>query len=155
MKLTENFTLAEFEKSETASRRGIDNRTPDDAIRENLKALCVKVLQPVRDHFQQTVRINSGYRCHELTRAVGSSTRSQHCLGEAADIEIMGLSNYELAEWIRDNVDFDQLILENYTKGDPNSGWVHVSFCSHKQRKQVLTAVFNVGKAEYTPGLNA
>ena len=157
MNLTQNFTLAEFEKSRTAEHKGIDNRCPDPTHQLNLKALCEHVLQPLRDHFGKPVKLNSGYRCKELNREMnkGKDRPSQHCRGEAADIEIMGMSNHYLAEWIRDNRPFDQLILENHTPGDPNSGWVHVSYCSHKQRKMVLTATFTGGKAQYAPGLIA
>ena len=152
--LTPNFALSEFEKSATAIRKGIDNRIQESEQGENLQVLCEMVLQPIRGHFGKPVRVNSGYRCPALSKFIGSD-RSQHCKGEAADIEIAGLSNYDLAEWIRDNLPFDQLILEGHMKGDPNSGWVHVSYCRHKERKQVLTAVFKGGKPTYFGGLQA
>ena len=154
MKLTANFSTVEFEHSDDAISKGIDNTIHDSGIAINLRALAENILQPVRDHFRKRVRINSGYRCAALNKAQGSSSKtSQHMRGEAADIEIMGLSNHVLAEWIRDNLPFDQLILENHQTGDPNSGWVHVSYCRDRQRKMVLTATFKGGKAKYTPGL--
>ena len=156
MKLTTNFALAEFTKSATAEREGIDNTPDEDSdVFKNLRYLAENILQPIRDHFGKPVRLNSGYRGPELNACVGGSKRSQHCKGEAADIEIMGMSNRLLAKWIRDNLQFDQLILEGHKVGDPNSGWVHVSYRRHDQRKDVLTATFIDGKAKYTPGLGA
>ena len=139
MQLSENFSLNEFTKSDTAVRKGIDN-TPNDVHLENMKALCENVLQKVRSHFGKSVRITSGYRSSELCEAIGSSSKSQHAKGQAADFEITGIDNKDLAIWIRDNVDFDQLILEFYTEGDPNSGWVHCSYSSTSNRKEVLSA---------------
>ena len=110
MQLSDNFSLNEFTKSDTAVRKGIDN-TPNDVHLENMKALCENVLQKVRSHFGKSVRITSGYRSPELCEAIGSSSRSQHAKGQAADFEITGIDNKDLAIWIRDNVDFDQLIL--------------------------------------------
>ena len=160
MKLTMNFDLEEFTKSSTAEREGINNTPAEgsDAV-ENLRDLAVRILQPIRDHFGKPVRLNSGYRGPELNACVGGAKSSQHCSGEAADIEIMGVSNRVLAEWIRDNLSFDQLILEGHKPGDLNSGWVHVSYCGHKpeieQRQDVYTATFESGKASYASGLNA
>jgi hypothetical protein len=133
---------------------GLDN-TPDDAALENLKTLCEKVLQPVRDHFGKSVTVNSGYRSPESNAAVGGSKTSDHCKGQAADIEIDGLPNPELAKWIMDNLDYTQLILEFYTQGQPNSGWVHVSYDPNNLKKQELTAVKVAGKTQYLQGLQA
>ena len=127
MKLTENFTLQELIKSQTALRKGINNKPASPDIVVNLQTLCEKVLQPVREHFGKPVTVNSGYRCPKLNKAIGSSSKSQHTKGLAADIEIPGVSNKELAEYIESNLPFDQLILEFYNGVDPNSGWVHVS----------------------------
>ena len=140
MRLSANFTLAEFTKSQTATRKGLDN-TPGDEHLENAKALFENVVQPVRDNFGVTV-INSGYRGPALNEAVGGSNKSQHCTG-----------NYDVAKWIEDNCDFDQLILEFYTPGIPDSGWVHVSYKSEGNRKSVLTAMKENGKTVYKPGL--
>ena len=153
MKLSENFTMAEFTKSQTAERKGIDN-TPEGDHLEAAKALFENVVQKVRDHFGPTV-INSGYRSPELNEAVGGSSRSQHCKGEAADIEVPGTANGDLARWIADNLDFDQLILEFYTPGIPDSGWVHVSYKSDgDNRKECLTAARINGKTQYLEGIN-
>ena len=152
MRLSKNFTLQEFTKSQTATRLGLDN-TPSDIHLENAEMLFEYVVQPVRDHFGPTV-INSGYRGEELNKAVGGSSKSQHCKGEAVDIECPGVPNAEVAEWIRDNLSFDQLILEFYTVGIPDSGWVHVSYLDPDvNRKSVLTAVKEDGKTVYKIGI--
>ena len=118
MNLSANFTLKELTKSDTATRLGLDN-TPDEDTIENLKLLCEKVLQPVREHFGQSVTVNSGYRSPESNAAVGGSKTSDHCKGQAADIEINGVANPDLAQWIMDNLEYTQLILEFYTQGQP------------------------------------
>lgn len=118
----------------------------------NATALFRNVVQKVRDQFGVTV-INSGYRGEALNKAVGGSSTSQHCKGEAVDIECPGTSNYDVAKWIEDNLDFDQLILEFITLGIPDSGWVHVSYKSEGNRKQSLTAMKEDGKTVYKPGL--
>lgn len=152
MNLTANFTLAEMIKSETALRHDMDN-TPGEVEIENLKALCENVLQPVRDHFQRGVKVNSGFRHPEVNAKVGGSKTSDHCKGQAADIEITGVANGDLAQWIVDNLDFRQVILEFYTPGVPDSGWVHVSYVAGDNKKQVLTATKQAGKTVYLPGL--
>jgi zinc D-Ala-D-Ala carboxypeptidase len=139
MQLTNNFTLAELCKSQTALRKGIDNLPKDPDTVAKMQTLAEEILQPVRDKFGPTV-INSGYRCKKLNTAIGGSKKSQHCFGEAADIEVPTISNRDLAEWIKNNLDFDQLILEFYNGKDPSSGWVHVSYKNKDDnRKQVLT----------------
>jgi hypothetical protein len=154
MKLSDNFTLAEFIKSQTALRLDIDN-TPDEEHLESAMALFGVVVQPVRDHFGPTT-INSGYRGPELNKAVGGSSKSQHCKGEAVDIECPGVANYDIAKWIEDNLEYDQLILEFYTPGIPDSGWVHVSYKdSDDNRKQSLTAMKENGRTVYKTGLIA
>jgi hypothetical protein len=154
MNLTANFTLAEMTKSETALRHDMDN-TPGEQEIAALKLLCEKVLQPVRDHYGKGVKVNSGFRHPEVNAKVGGSKTSDHCRGQAADIEIPGVANAELAEWIRDNLEFRQLILEFYTPGIHDSGWVHVSYVAEDNKKQVLTAVKRDGKTVYLPGLEA
>ena len=151
MKLTENFSLKELTSSQTAERKGIDN-TPSTEHQENLKRLCETILQRIRDHFGQVVSISSGYRSPELCVAIGSSTKSQHASGCAADFEIFGVSNKELADYINENLDYDQLILE-YWKGEeePNSGWVHCSFTLNGNRKQYLRAYKENGSTKYEP----
>ena len=148
MKLSENFSLLELTKSQTAERKGIDN-TPGTEHQENLKKLCENVLQPVRDHFERVVSVSSGYRSQELCLAIGSKTTSQHAKGMAADFEIFGLSNKELADWINENLDYDQLILEYWKESDPNSGWVHCSFHEGDNRRQYLRAYKEDGKTKY------
>ena len=154
MNLSANFTLKELTKSDTATRLGLDN-TPDEATIENLKLLCQEVLQPIRDHFGKSVTVNSGFRSPESNAAVGGSKTSDHCLGRAADIEIDGISNPDLAHWIMDNLDYTQLILEFYTQCQPNSGWVHVSYDPNNIKMQELTAVKVAGKTTYLAGLVA
>ena len=154
MNLSKNFTLAEMTKSETALRHDMDN-TPGEKEIGNLKLLCEKVLQPIRDHYGKGVKVNSGFRHPEVNAKVGGSKTSDHCLGQAADIEIPGVPNAELAEWIRDNLEFRQLILEFYTPGIPDSGWVHVSYVAEDNKKQVMTATKKDGKTVYLPGLVA
>ena len=150
MKLSNNFSLSELTKSQTAERKGIDN-TPSTEHQENLKRLCETILQPIRDHFGQVVSVSSGYRSVELCVAIGSSTGSQHAKGEAADFEIFGVSNKELADWINKNLTYDQLILEYWNESDPNSGWVHCSFTLNGNRKQYLRAYKENGSTKYEP----
>jgi len=152
--LTKNFTLEELTKSETALRFGMDN-TPNDEQLANMVALCECVLQPIRDHFGKGVKVNSGFRDPEVNAKVGGSKTSDHCKGMAADIEIPGIANAELAKWIVDNLEFRQTILEFYTPGIPDSGWVHVSYNPGDNKKQVLTATKQNGKTAYLPGLVA
>ena len=156
MNLSKNFTLSELTKSETAIRLDIDN-TPNDEQIESLRLLCENILQPVRDHFGKPVRISSGFRCAELNSspAVGGSKTSDHCKGQAVDFEIDGVPNPELAEWIESNLKYTQLILEFYTQGQPNSGWVHASFNPENLKGQSLTATKIAGKTQYLPGLVA
>lgn len=154
MQLSKNFSLEELTKSETALRHDMDN-TPGEAEIENLKLLVEKVLQPVREYYARGVKVNSGFRHPDVNAKVGGSKTSDHCKGLAADIEIPGIPNYELAYWISKNLDFTQLILEFYTSGVPDSGWVHVSYDPSNLKKQELTAVKQGGKTVYLPGLVA
>lgn len=154
MNLTANFSLAEMIKSETALRHDMDN-TPGETEIANLKALAENVLQPIRDHFGKGVKVNSGFRHPEVNAKVGGSKTSDHCQGQAADIEIPGVANADLAQWIVDNLGFRQVILEFYTPGIPDSGWVHVSYVEGDNKKQVLTATKQNGKTVYLPGLVA
>ena len=154
MNLTANFSLHELTKSETALRMGFDN-TPGEKEIAALKLLAEKVLQPVRDHFGNGVKCNSGFRSAESNAAVGGSRTSDHVKGQAADIEIPGVPNHELAEYIAQNYKFTQVILEFYTQGIPDSGWVHVSYDPANLKCQTLTAVKQDGKTVYLPGLHA
>ena len=125
MKLSENFTLEELIRSNTAERMGIDNVPKDEKVVENLRSLCLEVLQPLRDYVGAPVHINSGYRCPELNMAVGGVKNSQHCRGEAADIRIVSpKQGREWAAWIEDNCRFNQMLLERNKSG---AVWLHVS----------------------------
>jgi hypothetical protein len=157
--LSPHFNYKEMIRSDTGTRLGIDN-TPTDEHLKNLVLVCVNVLEPVRKVFGP-VRVNSGYRSLALNMAINPMTStinklSKHCSGQAVDFEVDGVSNATLAEWCRDNLpDYDQVILEFYTPGDPNSGWVHVGFVVGKQRKEVFTAARVNSKTEYQVGINA
>jgi hypothetical protein len=154
MQLTNNFSLKELTTSETATRKGLDN-TPNEAVIANLKTLAENILQPVREHYGKSVKVNSGYRSPEVNASVGGSKTSDHCKGQAADIEITGVANGDLAKYIAENYKFTQVILEFYTQGIPDSGWVHVSYDANDLKCQTLTAVKKDGKTVYLPGLQA
>lgn len=154
MQLTANFSLAEMVKSETALRQGMEN-VPGPQEIENLRMLCTYVLQPLRDAYQRGIKVNSGYRSPDVNAAVGGSRTSDHCRGQAADIEIPGIPNADLAAYIAQYFDFTQLILEFYTPGVPDSGWVHVSYDAANLKKQVMTAMKENGKTVYKQGLIA
>ena len=149
MNLSRNFTLSELIKSDTAIRRGINNNPNAEQI-EKLKLLCENILQPVRDHFGR-VKVTSGYRSPELCTAIGSSVNSQHAKAEAADFECPGVDNAELADWIKRELPYDQLILEYYTPGEPNSGWIHCSWVADTPRASFLHAYRQEGKTKYKP----
>ena len=153
MQLSTHFSLEELTKSQTGGRLGINNE-PTALHMKALKALCDKVLEPVRAHYGRPVVINSGYRGKTLNEAVGGAASSQHCNGEAADIEVPGVANADLAKWIEANLTYDQLILECYKRGVPDSGWVHVSYrAAGGNRKQELTATVIGGKMHYDAGI--
>jgi uncharacterized protein YcbK (DUF882 family) len=149
MNLSRNFTLSELIKSDTAIRKGINNNPNAEQI-EKLKALCENILQPVRDHFGR-VKVTSGFRSVDLCLAIGSSSNSQHAKAEAADFEVIGVDNAELADWIKDNLPYDQLIVEYYTPGEPNSGWIHCSYVADQPRASYLWAYRSEGKTKYKP----
>lgn len=155
MRLSKHFTLNEMTKSQTASRRGIDN-TPTAKEIENLRLWCHAIGEPVRQEFMRPVVVSSGFRSKALNKAIGGSTNSQHMTGEAVDFEVPGISNFEVARFIERALVFDQLILEFYTPGQPNSGWVHCSYLSNgkfNNRKMTLTAKKINGKTTYVQGL--
>tara|TARA_R110002020_G_scaffold27274_8_gene88022 strand:- start:975 stop:1421 length:447 start_codon:yes stop_codon:yes gene_type:complete len=135
MRLSEHFSLRELTKSATAIRKGIDNTPSDEAV-ENLVLLCNEILEPVREHYGVPFAPSSGFRCLELNRAIGSSDRSQHVQGKAVDFEIPGIDNKRVALWVKENCDFDQLILEFYKEEDPMSGWVHCSYDIDKDHRK-------------------
>ncbi len=149
MNLSRNFTLLELIKSDTAVRKGINNN-PNAGQIEKLKGLCENILQPVRDHFGR-VKVTSGFRSEDLCLAIGSSRNSQHAKAEAADFECVGVDNAEVADWIKMNLETDQLILEFYTPGEPNSGWIHCSWIPEGRREQYMHAYKLEGKTKYKP----
>jgi zinc D-Ala-D-Ala carboxypeptidase len=148
MKLSANFSLAELTKTNV---RQFDN-TPSMQVIENLQALVDNVLQPIRNKFGQ-VTVTSGYRSPEVNKAIGGSATSDHCFGFAVDFEVAGVDNKELARWVADNLKFKQLILEFYTKGVPDSGWVHVSYDKTNLTQKVMTATKVGGRTVYSPGI--
>jgi zinc D-Ala-D-Ala carboxypeptidase len=139
MMLSEHFSLQELCKSETALRKGINNSPHKEEVVENLTFLCSEILEPIRENFGVPFSPQSGYRCPVLNKILGSSDRSQHVKGEAADIEIPTVDNSDLAIWISKNLIFDQLILECYTPGESTSGWVHISRTDDENRAECLT----------------
>lgn len=150
MRLTAHFTLAEFTRSESAKRHGVSNNPTPEHL-QNIKVLCEKVLEPIRAKYGP-INISSGYRSKVLNHYIGGSLSSQHCEGKAADIDMDGMdsaSNKEIFDYIKDNLDFDQLIFEFGTKDAPD--WVHVSYNGIKNRKQVLRALKVNGKTAYAP----
>lgn len=151
MKLSNNLDLGELTRSESAKRAGISNKPTAEHI-ENMKKLANNIFQPIREHFDVPIFISSGYRSKELNTKVGGSTTSQHSSGEAIDIDMdsssSGVTNKEVFDFIKDNLDFDQLIWEFGSKKNPD--WVHVSYESTgKQRKQILRAVKVKGVTKY------
>ena len=154
MNLSQNFTLAELTHSQMAKDCNIDN-TPDELAVQNLQLLCKHILQPIRDHYAKPVKVNSGYRSTEVNSLVRGSSVSDHVFGCAADIEVNGITNVDLASWIKDNLQFSQCILEFYTPGQPSSGWVHVSYKPQNLKCQTLTASKTDGKTHYQTGIIA
>ena len=149
MNLSNSFTLNELTKSQEATRLGIDN-TPNEEHILNLKLLCENILQPIRDYYGMPVSVSSGYRSATLCEAIGSSSKSQHTKGQAADFEIFGIANKDSADFIVKNLDYDQCILEFWNENEPNSGWVHCSYNSLGNRRQFLKAEKVNGKVIYS-----
>jgi zinc D-Ala-D-Ala carboxypeptidase len=137
MNLSDNFTLEEMVFSKTARDNNIDN-TPDDGVINNLKSLCLNLLEPLRFRLGKPIHILSGYRCRELNETVGGVGNSKHLYGQAADITVEGMGHPELFAFIKNTFQFDQLILEHVKEENSFSGWVHVSFCKDKNRNQCL-----------------
>ena len=146
MNLSQNFSLRELTKSQTAERKGISNEPSEEHI-ENLKLLCTKILQPIRNEWG-VVSISSGYRSQALCEAIGSKITSQHARGQAADFECYNVDNNKLFNWAIENVPFDQAILEFYT-GDPDSGWLHMSYNEDNNRGETLRAFRENNKVSY------
>ena len=152
MKISKHLSLAEVTRSETAKRRGISNQ-PTAAHIENFKVLAENVFEPIRTNFGVPIHISSGYRSEALNKAIGGSLTSQHCRGEAIDIDMdgsaNGVTNKMVFDYIKDNLKFDQLIAEFPKNG--NLSWVHVSYDSiGKQRNQILVAKRSGSSTKYT-----
>jgi D-alanyl-D-alanine dipeptidase len=145
MKLSDHVTRAEFEHSPTALKHGISNEMSLEQI-ERAKLVCVNCFEPIRAYLKKPIRVNSGFRSLLLNKKIGGSKTSQHCKGEALDLD---LHDRKLFNWIIDNVDFDQLIYEFGT--DTQADWFHISYSKGKNRKQVLRAVKRAGKTVYIP----
>ena len=150
IRLSMNFALSEMVKSATAERLNVDN-SPSDIHLVNLTHLAIHILQPVRDEFG-VITINSGYRRPALNAKVGGAKTSQHCNGQAADFESFSTPNPDLAKWIANNLEFDQLILEFYDGVNPNSGWVHCSYNLMGNRKKIMTALKTKNGVQYKNG---
>jgi len=151
MLASEHFTYAELTRSQAATRASLPNQ-PSRLARTALETLCNYILEPVRANFGP-VHVSSGYRSPAVNALIGGSSSSQHMKGEAADIECAIVSNLVLAKWIRDTLDFDQLILEFYNENDPRAGWVHVSYRAKGNRNESLVARSVNGKTAYSKGL--
>lgn len=153
MQLSEHLSLSEVTRSETAKRKGVSNMPTEEHIK-NFKLLAEKIFEPIRNHFAKPIFISSGYRSAALNKAIGGAASSQHCSGEAIDIDMdghnNGVTNKMVFDYIKDNLEFDQLIWEFGTDAAPD--WVHVSYESTgKQRKQILKAVRKGGATSYVP----
>jgi len=149
MKLSEHLDLSEFTRSYSEKRKGISNMPTPEHI-ENFKKLAENIFEPIRKHFGVPILISSGYRSKELNKSIGGATTSQHLLGQALDRDMdgtpNGVTNKMVFDYIKANLNFDQLINEfDYS-------WVHVSYNpTGKQRKQILNAVKVGGKTSYAP----
>lgn len=152
MKLSEHFSLEEMTKSQTALRLGIENLPSRDEV-DSLTNLCNKILEPVRESYGVPFTPSSAFRSVELNESIGGSSSSQHCLGEAADIEVPGVSNLVLAWWIRTHLDFDQLILEFYDREIPSSGWVHISTVGPESKRGNRHEVLTYDGRSYEKGV--
>lgn len=149
MQISKHITLEEACKSATAEKLGIVNNNPSENVIKNMQLLAEKVFEPLRAHFKAPINISSMYRGQELNNHVKGSITSQHCTGEAMDIDNLKPTNKEIFDYIKDNLVFDQLIFEFGTKENPD--WVHVSYeSSGKQRKEVLRAQKINGKTVYS-----
>lgn len=153
MKLSEHLDLSEVTRSDMAKRRGISNMPTPEHI-ENFKILAENIFEPIRKHFGVPIFVSSGYRSKELNKAIGGATSSQHLLGQALDLDMdgtkNGVTNKMVFDYIKDNLEYDQLISEFGTKDAPD--WVHVSYNTKgKQRKQTLRAIKSGGKTVYKP----
>ena len=146
--MSDHFTIKELTYSDTAVRLGIDN-TPNDEILKNLQLVTQHILEEVRTYFDKPVKVTSGYRSEKLCLAIGSKATSQHTLGQAVDFEVIGIPNQVVSDWIVNNLDFDQCILEFWKPDVYNSGWVHCSYKTSGNRKMYLKAYTSNGRVVY------
>lgn len=139
MNISKHISLNEATRSQTATRKGIKN-IPNEVQLEAMKLVAETCFEPIRNHFGVPLTISSFFRCEALNVAVGGSKTSQHCKGEAIDIDADGssITNKQVFEWAKANLKFDQLINE-YPDEAGNPAWVHISFSKHGNRNQVLT----------------
>lgn len=149
MQVSPHFTLAELTRSQTALRRGIANQ-PDPAHLLALHGLAIHILEPMRAVFGP-FSPSSCYRSAALNRAIGGAPRSQHMLGQAADIKLPTISNMQLAAWAHTHLPFDQMIVEFHDPADPHHGWLHISYREASRRGAVLTAQRCNGRMVYQP----
>ena len=149
MKLSPHLDLSEVIRSDSAKRNGISNMPTEEHI-ANFMLLAEKIFEPIREHFCVPIRISSGYRSKELNAKIGGSATSQHCKGQAVDIDMDGtsLTNKQVFDYIKDNLPFDQLIWEFGNEDNPD--WVHVSYVPNG-RKQILKAFKMNGTTKYFP----
>ena len=151
MKISEHLDLSELIRSDSAKRNGISNMPTEEHI-ANFKLLAEKVFEPIRNNFRCPIHISSGYRSKDLNIFIGGSLSSQHCKGQAIDIDMdnspNGVTNKMIYDYIKDNLEFDQLIWE--FGNDSNPDWVHVSYTNGKNRNQKLKAIKSNGKTSYT-----
>jgi hypothetical protein len=150
MKLSNYLSLAEVTRSDTAKRKGISNEPTAEHL-ENMKTIAVEVFDKVREYFGVPIFVSSGYRSAALNKAIGGSSTSDHNLGRALDLDQdghgNGVTNADVFKFIKDNLEFDQLIWEFGT--DKNPDWVHVGYRKGANRKQILKAVREGGKTKY------
>jgi zinc D-Ala-D-Ala carboxypeptidase len=150
MKISKHLTLEECTRSETADRLGIVNNNPNQSIIENMQLLAEKVFEPIREHFKTPIYVSSMYRGLNLNQAIKGSITSQHCSGQAMDIDMDSKgkpTNKEIFDYIKKNLEFDQMIWEFGNDKQPD--WVHVSYTNGKNRKQILKAKKINGKTTY------
>jgi hypothetical protein len=146
--MSDHFSIKELTYSDTAIRLGIDN-TPTDEVLKNLQLVTQHILEEIRSYFDKPVKITSGYRSPALCQAIGSKPTSQHTLGQAVDFEVIGIPNKVVSDWIVNNLDFDQCILEFWKPNEYNSGWVHCSYKTSGNRKMYLKAYTANGRTVY------
>lgn len=150
MRISDHISYEEATKSQTATRKGIKNN-PTMMDLDRMKLVAEKCFEPIRNYFKVPIAINSFYRSPKLNKTIGGSATSQHCTGEAIDIDAIdgtGLTNKKIFEWVKANLDFDQLICE-FPDSNGNPSWVHISYKKAGNRKQVLTAIKNGSKTIY------